>query len=373
MVANVLFIGPYRQGLDGWNIAAREYIRALIKTGCNLTIRPIYMGIGVSEPPVEFLEYEENILPHYDIVIQNVLPHLLEYNSKFGKNVALIYTETRNWQNVWASRLSMMDEIWVPSKADVNNLTGSGVLKTPILNIPIPTDVSKFERSYTSDLLKSLNTDSFKFYFIGELIQRKCLDKLLQAFHIEFDSSENVDLVIKTSIGGLDGNQVASKLNEYVTRIKSILRVYSDPDKYKQELCITSKLDLNDLHYLHSKCNCFVMPSMGESWSMPVMDAMGFGKTPIIIGETGPNDIINNTTGWVVPSRLDNVIVTDPPLPDLYTAKELWHNYSVSDLAAYMRIAYEDNNSRETKEEKCCANIYNYTYDKIANQLKGLL
>lgn len=372
MAKNVLFIGPYRQGLDGWNIAAREYIRALVKTGVNLTIRPIYMGAGVSEPPIEFLELEENKLPYYDVVIQNVLPHLAEYNGNFGKNIALFYTESCGWKNTWVSRLSCMDEVWVPSFADSNNLTLSGYTGK-ISEVPIPTDVSKFNKSYESKQLHDLlETDSFKFYFIGELIQRKCLDKLIQAFHIEFDPLENVELVVKTSKSGLGPEQVVKMFDQYVTTIKSTLRLHGKLDQYKEELCITGKLTEEELCYLHSKCNCFVMPSMGESWSMPVLDAVGFGKAPIVIKNTGPHTIVQSENyGWIVPSFLDHISVIDAPLPDIYSGYELWHSYSLKDLCKTMRSAFEEKST--FKSENCIERAYDFSYDKVAKFIKEII
>jgi hypothetical protein len=142
MSKNVLFIGPYRQN-DGWGEAAKQYIRALIQSKCNLTIKPVYMSMNTGPIPLDLLEYEDNKQDHYDVVIQNVLPHLLDYNGEFGKNIALIYTETSNWHNGWRSRLNNMDEVWVPSKADCNNLHVSGV-DTKAVEMPIPIDVSKF-------------------------------------------------------------------------------------------------------------------------------------------------------------------------------------------------------------------------------------
>jgi glycosyltransferase involved in cell wall biosynthesis len=372
MAKNCLLIGPYRQS-DGWGIACQEYIRALIKTGVNLTLKPIYMGNSICQPPVEFLEYEDNILPHYDIVIQNVLPHLLDYNASFGKNVALIYTESGNWQNAWPSRLSVMDEIWVPSSADVFNIQSSGVHHPQIKKVPIPVDTDKFNKSYESKVLSDMRVskDTFIFYFIGEFIQRKSIDRLVQAFHIEFDKSEDVDLVIKSGRSGISPEQMAKQMHEYVSKIKSLLRIYASVDQYKKEICVFDKLPSEELYYLHQNANCFVMPSMGESWSMPVMDAVGFGKTPIVVENTGPNDIVGRSNGWVVESFLDNVIVADPPLPDLYTGREIWHNYSVKQLCEVMRQAFEY--KKDDKSEAGMKRVYDFTYDKVASIIKEIL
>ena len=374
---NVLFIGPYRQN-DGWGIGAQNYIRALIKSDINFTLRPIYMGNSICECPVEFLEYEDNILPYYDAVIQNVLPHLLDYNSKFGKNIALIYTETTNWQNVWASRLKRMDEIWVPSNSDVFNLQGSGIHHPPVKTIPIPLDVTKFNQSYETKELDELkrikDNNGFVFYFIGEFIQRKGIDKLVQAFHTEFDTNENVYLLLKISKGGIDSNQLAKEINIYCNRVKSILRIYGDLTDYNKELFITNRLSDNDLNALHCLCDCFVMPSMGESWNLPCMDALGFGNVPIVIENTGPNHVVHCENGYVVSSYLDHIMVLDPPLPDIYTGRELWHNYSVSDLCGKMRKAFQNRYiDNITKSRRGIEDVYKLSYDNIAQEINKIL
>jgi len=375
---NVLFIGPYRQA-DGWGLAADAYVRSLIKSEVNLTLKPIYMGQSRRDCPVEFMPYEENKLSHYDVVIQNVLPHLLDYNSKFGKNIALLYTETTNWQNIWASRLKCMDEIWVPSSSDVYNLQGSGIHHPQVIKVPIAIDIDKFNQSYESELLTELKVmkeeGKFIFYFIGEFVQRKCIDRLIQAFHIEFDPSEPVELLVKTSKNGRNPDQLAKEMNEYVNRIKSILRIYNGLDKYKKELFITNRLNDNDLYALHNICSCFVMPSMGESWNLPTIDALGFGSTPIVVDGTGPCDLVNAVNGWIIPSQLENVLVLDPPLPDIYTGRELWHGYSTRDLGLKMRQAYESSKHvyNDIKASRGIEEVALISYQAIGEQIKSIL
>jgi glycosyltransferase involved in cell wall biosynthesis len=371
---NVLFIGPYKQA-DGWGEAARQYIRALIASGVNLTIRPVFMGNSICEAPVEFLQYEDNKLPHYDCVIQNVLPHLLDYDARFGKNIALLHTETTRWQNVWASRLSNMDEIWAPSYTDLFNLENSGIDHEKIRVIPIPTDVTKYERSYESKELDALKErNSCIFYFIGEFIQRKGMDKLIQAFHTEFEVDEPVDLLIKTSKGGTDPNKLAQELNNHCNRIKSILRIYSSPEKYKKEMFITNRLPDDDLCALHTLCNYYVCPSMGESWNLPTIDALGFGKPPIVVDGTGPRYMVDDSNGFIVPSQLEYVMVLDPPLPDLYTGREIWHSYTVYDLGKCMRQAFAEWQSKNTaRAENGMAVVYELQYNVVGELIKERL
>jgi hypothetical protein len=93
---NALFVGPYRQN-DGWGLASKNYIRSIATKFPNLTIRPIFLASGSNENlERDLLIYENTTYDHYDIVIQNTLPHCLFYDSRFKKNIGLFFLETNN-------------------------------------------------------------------------------------------------------------------------------------------------------------------------------------------------------------------------------------------------------------------------------------
>jgi len=361
-MANILFIGPYLQK-DGWGNAAKEYVRALMSTRHNLTIRPIYMSTQPGEAPAEYMvELENMIYDHYDIIIQNVLPHYMDYNGTFKKNIGLLYTETGGFDYTsWAVRMNHMDEIWAPSDADLVNIKSSGVTK-PIVKIPIPVNTEKFQQSYE----KLPINNNFKFYFIGEYNQRKNLAALVRAFHLEFSPLEPVSLVIKTNQNGVDNEVVRQRVNTEIKSIKEGLRLYRNLERYSKEILIIERLTEHDMCRLHTTCDCFVMPSHGESFCMPAIDALGFGKTPIVTNHTGMAEFVHNSNGWLIDSYKTPVLVTDPPFPDLYTGREFWHEPTIFSLRECMREAYSNHRLREEKSENGIDSIYEYSYPNIA-------
>lgn len=360
---NILFIGPYLQK-DGWGHAAKNYVRALTHIKHNVTIRPISMCRVPGDEPTEWMTKLEVVYDHYDVVIQNVLPHYMDYNGRFKKNIGLLYTETGSFNyTAWPVRMNHMDEMWVPSQADADNLLSSGVT-VPIKQIPIPIDISKFQQSY--EKLPLLNDGSFKFYFIGEYNQRKNLAALIRAFHSEFHTNEPVSLVIKTYLNGLDSNALLNKVSEDINKIKDTLRIYRDKERYKKEVIIVERLSELDMCRLHNTCDCFVMPSRGESLCMPAMDALGFGKTPIVTNNTGMTTFVNNDNGWLINSIKSPVFVSDPPFPDLYTSRETWFEPDILSLRKCMREAYNSPKIREGKAEQGIEDVYKFSYENIA-------
>jgi len=332
---NILFIGPYRQK-DGWGHAAREYIKMLSLCDCNLAIRPVYMSSSIGRPESHLFDCLEAVqYPHYDIIIQNVLPHLTEYYPG-SKNVALVDIETNNLKHTaWPRFLNNMDEVWVDTKREVNCLTQSGCVK-PVKQISMPIDLSKFDIEIDKKAFGSLK-DSFNFLFMGEYITRKNLPVLIKAFHREFSRKEDIVLIIKTSLGGLDSQELIKKVAGDVDKIKKSLRLFHS-DRYLSEFLIADFLSEPELYGLHSVCNSFVMPSCGESACLPLMDSMYFGNIPIVTANTGMETIVGDS-GYLIKSREVPVYCTDPPMHNLYTSRETWMEADVESLQELMRKA----------------------------------
>ena len=355
---NILFIGPYLQN-DGWGRAARNYIEALKLTGHTVAVRPIYMGTKLS-PDRNIFKALEVTLDSYDIVIQNVLPEFMEYDGRFGKNIGLCYTETSNLEHTgWIEKTNLMDAIIVPSYADTVNLKPS---TTPIFTVPIPVDTSKFEKSYD----KLMQSDDFIFYFVGEHTERKNMIGLVEAFNLEFEIDEPVSLVIKTNHPGIDKYTLEHSVNADIWQLKDIMRLYPTAADYKKEILILDDLSDEDMCKLHCTCDCFVMPSRGESYNMPAIDAMGFGKTPIVTNRTGMTEFIDEDTGYLINSYDVPVLTTSPPMPNIYSAYEVWKEIDVVDLRKRLREAYNDNGKKKLAGMD---RIYDFDYQSIANKL----
>jgi glycosyltransferase involved in cell wall biosynthesis len=339
---NILFIGPYRQN-DGWGQSAADYVKALATTEHKLAIRPIYMSMHIDKnfKDKQLLELENKCLDHYDVIIQKVLPSLFYYD-RICKNIGLFTIETGNLQYTpWIRRINLLDQAWVYSNKECQDLKASGV-KIPVYAIGGSIDNTKFQKEYPR--IEAIK-DSFNFYFIGEVADRKNLDALLTAFHKEFHPNENVNLVLKI-------NQASREvLNKKIETLKAQLRIYLKPELYKREIIISDHLPSEALYGLHQSCHCIVMPSCGEAFCRPVMDALGFGKPAIVTDNTGMNDYVGKDVGWVIPSRIEPVRVEQSPLQYLYTGHETWSSIDILKLAKAMREAYTNKTLYEQKSK----------------------
>ena len=335
----ILFIGAYRDG-TGWGQAAIDYILAMDHVGLDVVCRPIKLNDNNYEIPQRIIELEQKPLKGANICIQNVLPHYLDYNGHFDKNIALYFTETDSFTNsVWPQRINMMDEAWVACDQMAQASQNSGIT-IPIKTIPCASDTSKFDQSRPVFAIPDLK-DTFSFYFIGDMVRRKNLVALIKAFHLEFDISEEVSLMIKATKYSTEPEETMEHVKGMCNQIKENLKLYPSVDKYKYELIVTEHITEEEMLSLHATCDCFVMPSYGEAWCIPAFDAMGFGNTPICSDVGGPLEFLKDGGGFLVPTKKEPVFGMLETFTDIYTGHENWWGVDIRALQKQMRHVFE--------------------------------
>ena len=103
----VLYIGCYRDG-TGWAQAATDYILSMDSAGIDVVPRPLKLNANDPPLPNRILELEKKDSLGSDICIQHVLPHMMDYNTRFKKNIGLYASETSNFSGSnWARKINI--------------------------------------------------------------------------------------------------------------------------------------------------------------------------------------------------------------------------------------------------------------------------
>lgn len=369
----ILVCGHFLEG-SGWSKASIEYCLALDAAGYDIVCRSVNLTNTQAELPQKIQAFLAKSMQDIDICIQILLPHHLENSIKFKKNLALIFTETDSiLYTPWPSKLNLMDGVIVASRVNKECLENSGV-KVPIYVVPVPCDIAKF--SQKREKLKLPTGDDFLFYFISDFSRRKNLSALIKAFHIEFDRSEPVSLVIKTSKFNLSPQECGDEVQKYCTEIKRGLKLYSSPNMYKQEIIITERMTDEQINQLHYTCDCLVNPSRAEGWSIPTFDSMGFGKWPICTEGTAMTDfVINGENGFLVESTSQPCFGNHEQFSFLYTGRENWREINIDDLKEVMRIVYTNKKAWVMKfhEDNLLKHLEKFSYTNVGEQMKQIL
>lgn len=372
----VLYVAPYYDN-TGWSHAAIAYIQALDAAGVGVACRPVKLNDSPGEVPSRVLELQSRKFDRYDAVVQNLLPHQIDYHGGFRRNIALYYAETSHFRGTcWADRLNCMDEAWVCCDHNREASERSGVA-VPIRVVPIPCDTSRYERHSRPLPVRARFPDHFLFYTVGEFIRRKNFRALLAAFHLEFDVAEPVLLVIKTTPQGAGAHaawKTEKELSLAIDQVKAGLKLYGKIEHYKREIVVAEHYTDDEILRLHSSCDCGVFTSFGESWSLPAFDSMAMGKTPIVPDYGGFRQYMNRDCGWMVPVHEEPVFGTQQDtFPDLHTAREEWGSVEIGALRTAMREAYQDRELRRVKGIAGNDRAYDFDLPTVGKLMKGVI
>ena len=359
----IKYIGNFNDG-TGWAKASTYNALALSHAGYDIYCQEFkYNDMNnILEPEIQDLMDKKS--DSFDVVIQHILPKDYRY---FGgiKNIGFTVLETNTLSNLpWIKNMRMMDEMLVPNKASQKALELLGI-KSKIL--PHTFNFDAVSGTTTAASVEQLK-NSFNFVFVGEFVKRKNLEALLRAFHNEFNINEPVNLYIKT--WGTTLQAVTNLCHEVKNKLKKSA-------KYKTEIIICDYLPENVVLSTMKQCHFFVMPSYGEAWCYPAIEAMALGLPVVHTRGIGIDDYTEDTiTGISVESRVEPCYGALDTIADLYTSRDTWNEISVADLQTKMRMAYntyyhtKDQYDAISKNAIEAASKYNY---KNCEFVKGIL
>lgn len=376
MNKRILYVGHYREN-SGWGEASRNYILAMDRAGLDVVCRPVIFN-GNAQIPDRIKELEKKEGEKPSINIQHVLPHLMCYDGSYEKNIGMFVSETYGIKNTsWFNKLKMMDQIWIPARGMIDEEAGFPYYKVRV--VPHAFDVDEYDRRHGTIDFGDENPN-YKFYYIGELNRRKNVISLLKAFHIEFGRHEPVSLVLKVYRPGHSPAQTKEALDKITSDIKSALGIYKDMSHYKSEIFIGDTLSRKDMLALHNSCDCFVNPSFGEAWGMPLFDAYAMKKAVVSSNNAGPLEYINDGNrmygcisvdrGYaVLPEELEPISCSDKVFDDFGSARfEEWSRPNINCLRYYMRAMY--NNGKKWYGDR---DVSKYSLLSIGNKIKETL
>ena len=364
----VLYISHMNEN-SGWGQAARDYILAMDAVGIDVVPRSIKMGNPTAIIPERIKTLQEKSSVGCDVVVQHVLPHLMDYNGRFKKNIALYITETMGWYHSgWNDLINRLDAAWVPNLDMLDEATENDV-RIPVSYIPHACDITRYTRSYNRLEIEPTN-GNFVFYTIGEFNRRKRLPALIQAFHREFTKNEPVSLVIKTNKTGHQPKQLFDEVNKLCTEVKRAYKLHPDENQYHDEIVIPQFLPEDELFGLHTLGDCFILPSFGEAWSIPTFDAMAMNKYVIAGNFGGPATFLRQYSalgkGYLLDADAVPVTGMYDTFPNLNTGREMWWSVCINHMQECMRDAYNRTRKPFMTGLECAKE---FSYEKVGEMI----
>jgi len=264
----------------------------------------------------------------------------------------------------WVEKCSQMDEVWVPSTFNRETFTRSGVDPSKIVVMPLGVDTSVFRPEVPSLFIPGRK--GFTFLSNFEWVPRKGGDILLRAYLQEFSAGEDLCLVLKVYHNGPGYDPDGREIMQEVARIvQEVGRREAPP-----VILLTRILAAAEMPSLYTASDCFVLPSRGEGWGLPLMESMACGRPVITTRWSGPLDFLREDNSFLVDVEgLEAIPPYGTPNDEVYGGA-YWARPSVEHLRRLMRHAYHHREEVASKGLKALQDITrHFTWERAMRRV----
>ncbi|RBP50997.1 glycosyltransferase [Arenicella xantha] len=276
----------------GYATSSREFVLALEKQGTKVSYDYIY-GPSTIFPVVENTFYGDhriNLIASRSSLIQPKVSIAYSQGDVLYRNngrykVGFTMLEVNGFPFEWVRQAQKMDEIWVPSQFAKEAYLSCGLTK-PIYKIPLGIDTDIFRPD--GNFIDSPN-DDYVFLSLFEWGERKEPELILKTFNATFSADEDVRLVAK-----IMNTDPSINLRERIANLEL------DPNGGRIDFIVNREFAREDLPTLYRSSDCFLSPSKGEGWNMPLMEAMACGLPCIATDWSAQTEFFNSSNGFPI-------------------------------------------------------------------------
>lgn len=358
-MSEVNYFGPFN-GDIGYAIAARNYVRGLGGAGVDVMAIP---DARLSRE--EDMKAIKNWLPNPDtidpdaIALLHSVPRGLEMAQFHGrKRFCLSVLEVDKIPQEWVDNLNKIDGAFTATKWGKKVYEDCGVKKVTV--VPHGVDSLKFS-PFNSKLPQMVSSDAFKFLAVGKFEHRKGYDLLMKAFSEEFTEDDNVELFAHMD------NPFIRDFNVYEALVSLNLKTY------KRIHPLPAALPSNILSSLYASVDCFVSPTRGEGWGLPITEAMAAGLPTIATNWSGPTEYMTKKNSY--PLKITGLV--DVPQNNMFSSTLACGQYAEPDydeLRALMRHVYDNRDEAEQIGEKAREDMIDkWSWETAGEKMKKAL
>ncbi|EFN55801.1 hypothetical protein CHLNCDRAFT_22681 [Chlorella variabilis] len=222
--------------------------------------------------------------------------------------------ETDRLTPLHVERINQMSEVWVPTEFHRRTFTKSGVNASKVVVVPEAVDTHEFDPQKHRPLALPLGervfgptwphpsaagrttaSEPYVFLSIFKWETRKGWDVLLRAFLSAFTADDNVLLLLSTKPFHSDSN-FADRMAGWARR--ELGDAAADPTRMPSTYVVHEHIAQHTWPRLYKTADCFVLPTRGEGWGLPVVEAMAMELPVVVTNWSGPTAYLDESVGY---------------------------------------------------------------------------
>lgn len=348
--------------LSGYAEESRAFITGLRSYPLKIKLISSDQPLTQATPPIDMSSYFSKLEQ------QPVSVPLIHYQSLPAHSFSLpraplsigrTMFETDSLPENWVEKLKNMTEIWVPSEFNRESFAAAGLNPEQIYVLPASLDENKYDPNLFQRL-KAKDDEPFRFLSVFDWSIRKGWDILLRAYFEEFHADEEVVLELKVN----KFLEPKTNISDQVAALCKKLGIINAPPVRLLE----SNMSEEELIRTYAAADCFVLPSRGEGWGRPYMEAMALKLPTIGTRWSGQLAYMNDDNSYLI--DIEGIVPVDPELAPFYYHGQNWAEPSVDHLKSLMRRVFEHRDEAKSKGKKARADLFpKFSIQNTAKQI----
>ena len=292
---------------------------------------------GLSGAERQQLERQKRRRPADPVVaIHEYLPSVKQGTVEGAVNVVRVMFETDRAPERWVTPLLDRDELWVPSRFNVETFARSGIPEERMRILGGTMDFDGFTSGEVEPWDLGAPEGSFVFLTNFDFSERKGWKQLIQGWARAFGPSDDVCLVLKTGSFYVEDGDLQGRIDHFLRYELGV-----SPDRLAPIKLMWDRLPVTAMPRLYAGADAYVLPSRGEGWGRPYMEALAMGLPTIASRWSGNLEFMDDATSWLVDGEVVPVPEDAEVFNRLYKGHG-WFEADVDELAAAMREVASD-------------------------------
>lgn len=341
--------------LTGYSGSSRALVLAMERRG--LAVRPLYLFDADDREPAP-APPDPRIRTLQAQALRLDLPQVVYGRGDlFVKNsgqprIGFTMLEVDRLPPTWVEQANLMDEVWVPTTWGAAMFKASGV-RCPLHVVPLGVDLACFAPGPPRERL----AERTLFVSVFEWGPRKGWELLLRAYRAAFRPSDPVLLLLK-----LDNREPG---RNPLRELAAAMPAPAPP----LGLLLNQALSVAQLAELYRGADCFVLPTRGEGWCMPALEAMACGTPAIVTDWSGPTAFMHED--WGYPLAVRGLVPATANEP-LYRGAR-WAEPNVEHLVELLREVHRNRAAARAKGQRAALEARRWSWDAAAAQIETRL